>query len=72
MRLTCPCVFKSSLLEQSETLKMQSFFFFCRWDLVVGHAFLAKTVETGHKNRGDFHCMQMSLVMSIRCIFGDD
>ena len=44
--------------------------FFCRWDLV--HAFLAKTVETGDKNRGDFHCMQMSLVMSMRYIFGDD
>ena len=23
--------------------------------------FLAKTVETGDKNRDDFHCMEMSL-----------
>ena len=38
----------------------------------VGHTFLAKTVETGDKNRGDFHCMQMSLVMSMRYIFSDD
>ena len=34
--------------------------------------FLAETVETGDKNRHDFHCMQMSLVMSMRFIFGDD
>ena len=27
-------------------------------------AFLTETVETGDKNRGDFYCMQMSLVMS--------
>ena len=35
-------------------------------------AFLAETVETVDKNRHDFHCMQMSLVMSMRFIFGDD
>ena len=35
-------------------------------------AFLAETVETGDKNRHDFHCMQMNLVMSMRFIFGDD
>ena len=35
-------------------------------------AFLAETVETGDKNHHDFHCMQMSLVMSMRFIFGDD
>ena len=34
--------------------------------------FLAETVETGDKNHHDFHCMQMSLVMSMRFIFGDD
>ena len=33
---------------------------------------LAETVETGDKNRQDFHCMQMSLLMSMRFIFGDD
>ena len=31
-------------------------------------AFLTETVETGGKNRDDFHCMQMSLVMSMRLI----
>ena len=35
-------------------------------------AFLAETVKTGDKNRRDFHCMQMSLVISMRFIFGDD
>ena len=34
--------------------------------------FLRETVETGNKNRGDFHCMQMSLVISMRYIFDDD
>ena len=29
-------------------------------------------METGDKNRDDFYCMQMSLVMSKRFIFGDD
>ena len=35
-------------------------------------AFLAKTVETVKKNRDDFHCTQMSLVMSMRFVFDDD
>ena len=30
-----------------------------------------ETVETGDKNRDDLLCMQMSLVMSVRFIFGD-
>ena len=34
--------------------------------------FLEETVETGDKNRDYFHCMQMSLVMSMRLIFGND
>ena len=38
----------------------------------MGHVFLAKTVETGDKNRDDFHCMEMSLVMSMWFILGDD
>ena len=46
---------------------MQSFFF-CRWDLVCRPALLAKTVETGDKNRDDFHCMEMSLVMRMQFI----
>ena len=54
---------------------MQAFLFFF-WGvcgtLFVGHAFLAETVETGDKNRDDFHHMEMSLVMSMRYIFGDD
>ena len=29
-------------------------------------------METGDKNRDDFHFMQMSLVMIMRFIFGDD
>lgn len=31
-----------------------------------------ETEETGVKNRDDFQCMQIRLVMSIRFIFGDD
>ena len=55
------------------TLKMEAFSF-------VGltpngrpwsQAFLAENVETGDNNRDDFHCMQMSLVMSMPFIFGD-
>ena len=39
----------------------------------MGPAFLAKTVETGDKNRDDFHiCMEMSLVMSVWFILGAD
>ena len=45
---------------------MQSFFF-RRWDLVcIPPAFLAKTVETGDKNRDDFHGMEISLVMRMQ------
>ena len=29
-----------------------------------------ETAETGDKNRDDLHCMLMSLVMSMRFIFG--
>ena len=29
-------------------------------------------METGDKNRDDFRCMQVSLVMSMWFIFGDD
>ena len=32
-------------------------------------AFLAETVETGDTNRDDFHCMQITLKMSMRSIF---
>ena len=47
---------------------MHSFFFFFLSDLVCRPPFLAKTVETGDKNRNDFHCMEMSLVMRIQFI----
>ena len=49
--------------------------FFCRSVEKRGacsQAFLTATVETGDKIRDDFHYMQMSLVMSMRFIFGDD
>ena len=38
----------------------------------MSQAFLAETVETGDKNRDDFHCIQMSTVLSMRLIFGYD
>ena len=57
---------------------MQAFlspFFLCWW-VPIGkprsQAFQGETVKTGGKNRDDFHCMQTSLVMSMRFIFGDD
>ena len=31
-------------------------------------AFLVETVETGDKNRDDFHCIDMSLLMSMQFI----
>ena len=33
---------------------------------------LEETVEAGDKNRDDFHCMKMSLVMRMLFNFGDD
>ena len=36
------------------------------------HTFLTETMETGDKNHDDFYFMPMSLVMSMRFIFGDD
>ena len=53
---------------------MQAFFFSCVFPngRPWSQAFLAETVEPGIKNRDDFHCMQMSLVMSMRFIFDDD
>ena len=49
--------------------------FFFPWALnrrPCSQAFLVETVETGDKNGDDFHCMQMSLVMGMRFIFGDN
>ena len=52
---------------------MQAFFFgFSSNGWPWSQAFIAETVETGDKNRDDFCCMQMSLLMSKRFIFGDD
>ena len=52
------------------------FCFFCVWRVPnrrpCHQAFLAETVETGDKNRDDFDCVQMSLVMTMRFIFCDD
>ena len=50
------------------------FIFLCRWPPIrapCSQAILAETVETGDKNRDDFYCIQMSLVTSMRLIFGD-
>ena len=55
---------------------MQAFFLFFRRSSPNGRpwsqAFPAETVETGDKNRDDFLCIKISLVMSMRIIFGDD
>ena len=56
-------------LSRARLLKCNRFFFRSEF---VGPAFLAKTVETGDKNRDDFHCMEMSLVMSNVVYFGGD
>ena len=57
----------------SENAKNAAFFFFVG-SLQKGgsQVFLTETMETGYKNRDDFQCMQMSLVMSMPFIFGDD
>ena len=56
--------------------KMQAFFLFFRRSSPNGRpwsqVFLAETVETGDKNRDDFLGIKISLVMSMRFIFGDD
>ena len=55
-------------------LSFLSIFFFL-WSLngrPYSQAFLAETVENGDKNRDDFHCMQMSLMISMRFIFCHD
>ena len=55
--------------------------FFSRWNLFFSSVCREKracsrafpeTVETRDKSRDEFHCMQMSLVMSMTFIFGDD
>ena len=52
--------------------KKQAFLFFSFCVSANGgpysQEFLAETLETGDKNCHDFHCMQMSLVMSMRFI----
>ena len=65
-----------ALVERDSKNEGVSFlFFFVRWAPIrrpCSQAFLAENVETGDKNRDDFHCIQMRLVMSMRLIFGDD
>ena len=55
---------------------MHAFFVFFRRSSSIGRAwsqaFLAETVETGNKNCDGFCCMQTSLVMNMRFIFGGD
>ena len=59
-----PLLVELALAERDSKNAVVSFF------LSVGPSL--QTVETGDKNRGDFHCMQMTLLMSMRYIFGDD
>ena len=56
----------------SKNAGVSFFFLFFSNGRPYSQAFLAETVETVDKNRRDFHCMQMSLVMSMWFIFGDD
>ena len=55
---------------------MQDFFFLvCLPQSAMvpwSQAFPAETVETGDENPDHLHCMQMSLVMSMRFIFGPE
>ena len=57
---------------KSASVSFSFFFFSVGSSQKVSQAFLAETVETGNKNRHDLHCMQMSLVMSMRLIFEGD
>ena len=62
-------------LAERDSKNANVFFFFLsvrRQKGACSQAFLTETVETGDKIRDDFHCMQMSLVMSMRLIFGDE
>ena len=63
------------MLRSTESHNLQAVFRLRSWytkGRSVSQAFLAETVETGNKNRDDFHCMQMRLMMSMWLIFGDD
>ena len=67
--------FKLPFYSRLPSIVCKPFFFFVFSTQKGGWAprlFLAATVETGNKNRDDFHCMQMRLVMSMWFIFGDD
>ena len=70
--LSCIALVELALAERDS--KNAGVFFFLLFFLCgtkfVGHTFLAETVETGDENSDDFHCMQISLVISIRNIFG--
>ena len=59
-------------LSRARLLKCRHFFFFffVGPPQMVGHG--PRRLETGDKNRDDFRCMQMSLVMSMGFIFGGD
>ena len=61
-------------LAERDSKNANAFFFLSvrREKGACSQAFLTETVETGDKIRDDFHCMQMSLVMSMLLIFGDE
>ena len=59
----------------SKNVGVSLFCFLFRWAPIrapCSQALLAETVETGDKNRDDFYRIQMSLVMSMQLISGDD
>ena len=64
-----------SRLRSSESRNLQAVFFssyFSTRGESWSQVFLAETVETGDKNRDDFHFMQMQRVMSMWFIFRDN
>ena len=66
---------KRYTFRSTESQNLQAVFLLRIWDTKgrsCSQAFPAETVETGNKDRDDFHFMQMRLVMSVWFIFGDD
>ena len=60
-------------LSKARILKCRCFcFFFFRWNLVCRPRVPSEDRGNWDKNRDDFHSMEMSLVMSMWFILGDD
>ena len=63
-------------LAERDSKNADIFFFFSSRSSPNGRpwsqVFLEEILDTGDKNHDDFSCMQMSLLMSMRSIFGDD